>query len=49
MPFQGYEKLIDKYLHHLEQIPYNFYNDSSLVCNKLGEDKAEYSSKTLRS
>jgi hypothetical protein len=37
-----YEKLIDKYLHQLEQIPNNFYNDSSLVCNKLGEDKADY-------
>jgi hypothetical protein len=23
-----YEKLIDKYLHQLEQIPNNFYNDS---------------------
>jgi hypothetical protein len=37
-----YEKLIDKYLHQLEQIPNNFYNDSSLVCNKLGEDKVDY-------
>lgn len=39
---QTYEKLIDKYLHQLEKIPNNFYNDSSLVCNKLGEDKADY-------
>jgi hypothetical protein len=46
---QTYEKLIDKYLHQLEKIPNNFYNDSSLVCNKLGEDKADYSSKTFRS
>ena len=46
---QTYEKLIDKYLHQLGKIPNNFYNDSSLVCNKLGEDKADYSSKTFRS
>jgi hypothetical protein len=39
---QTYEKLINKYLHKLDKLPNNLYDDSSLVCNKLGEDKADY-------
>lgn len=43
---QTYEKLINKYLQKLDKLPNNLYDDSSLVCNKLGEDKVDYSSKT---
>ena len=39
---QTYEELIKKYLHRLDKLPINLYDDSSLVCNKLGEDKADY-------
>ena len=46
---QTYDELIKKYLHQLDNLPNNLYDDSSLVCNKLGEDKAYYSSKTFRS
>ena len=38
---QTYDELIKKYLHQLDNLPNNLYDDSSLVCNKLGEDKAE--------
>ena len=39
---QTYEKLINKYLQKLDKLPNNLYDDSSLVCNKLGEDKVDY-------